>query len=342
MPPTLQTAPIQDRDDRAVGGLPIDDAAFGDVGEATADPVDDADDDTDIEPQETISERYDNGRVKIERGVAQDDRENYVNHGPWRMWDEEGNLIAEGTYRYGQREGKWLRWYQPNEAELFAAAPFNLFTGPYRSEATFRNGELEGLWIIVDQADLKVCEWNFVGGRRHGESVWYYHTGRKMRVINYRAGELHGELLEWDINGNPVTRVQYEDGRRHQKMQQTYADGQKKVEGTVLQARLIMKTPDAWWEAKMATYVAKGKDEKHGEWTAWYPNGQRRFSGQYQYDKPSGQFTWWHSNGQKSLSAFYENGVKQDQWTWWHPNGQKAIQGQYRDDSPTSRLGVVA
>ena len=240
-------------------------------------------------PQETIRERYDNGRVKVERGVAQDDRENYVNHGPWRMWDEDGNLIAEGVYRYGKRDGKWVRWYKTGDVELFSTPPFSLFTGPYRSQATFRDGELNGPWVITDQADVKICEWSFLGGRRHGESVWYYHTGRKMRVINYRAGELHGELLEWDINGNPVTRVQYEDGRRHEKTQQTYPDGQKKVEGMVLQARLMMKEPDDWWEAKMATYVAKGKDEKHGEWTAWYPNGQQRFAGEYQYDKPAGR-----------------------------------------------------
>jgi antitoxin component YwqK of YwqJK toxin-antitoxin module len=339
LPPSPATPSVEARPEHRAGSLPMDDSAFaaGDDELLEEDAAGEAAADGEILPQETIRERYDNGRVKIERGVAQDDLENYVNHGPWRMWDEAGNLIAEGVYHYGRREGKWTRWYQPDEADLFATPPFNLFSGPYVSQATFRDGELNGPWVIKDHGDLKICEWNFVAGRRHGESVWYYHTGRKLRVINYRAGELHGELLEWDLNGNPVTRVQYENGRRHEKTLQTYPDGQKKVEGMVLQARLLIKEPDDWWEAKMATYVAKGKDQKHGSWTAWYPNGQQRFAGEYQYDKPSGTFTWWHQNGQKSLLAHYENGLKQGQWTWWHPNGQKSIQGQYRDDSPLDR-----
>jgi antitoxin component YwqK of YwqJK toxin-antitoxin module len=316
---------------------PANDAVLADEGTDVQEFVDDEHEAGELIPQEMIRERYENGRVKIERGVAQDEHDNYVNHGPWRLWDEQGNLLAEGSYRNGKRDGLWKRWYQAAESELFSLPPFNLFTGPFLSQATFRNGQLNGLWVITDQAELKVCQWNFVDGRRDGESNWYYHTGRQMRVIHYSAGEIHGELLEWDINGQPVTRVQYERGRRLEKTEQTFPDGQKKIEGMVLQARLVMKEPDDWAAAKLATYVADGKDQKHGPWKAWYPNGQLRFSGEYQWDRPSGEFTWWHANGQKSLQASYESGRKQGQWTWWHPNGQKSIQGQYHDDLPVDR-----
>ena len=39
---------------------------------------------------ETITEKYPNRKVKIERQVVQDDERNYVNHGPWKMWDPNG------------------------------------------------------------------------------------------------------------------------------------------------------------------------------------------------------------------------------------------------------------
>ncbi len=293
--------------------------------------------DAEILPQETIRERYGDGQIKIERGVAQDDNENYVNHGPWRMWDEAGNLIAEGTYRFGKRHGKWLRWYQATDAELFSLPPFNLFTAPFLSTAVFREGELDGHWVISDSAELKIVDWEFAATRREGESIWYYHTGRKMRVIHYRDGQIHGDLLEWDVNGEQVTRVAYEQGRRLEKTVETYEDGQKKVEGTVLQARLVMKEPDDWWEAKLATYARQGKDQKHGAWTAWYPNGQMKFTGEYRLDRPAGDFTWWFVNGQKSLEAHYEDGKKTGEWNWWHENGQKSIQGSYQSDSPVGR-----
>jgi len=143
--------------------------------------------------------------------------------------------------------------------------------------------------------------------------------------------------LEWDVNNKQVTRVEYQDGRRLERTTEAYTDGQKKVEGMVLQARLVMKQPDDWWAAKLATYARQGKDQKHGEWTAWYANGQMKFSGEYQFDKPHGEFNWWHENGQRSLQATYQNGRKAGAWTWWHPNGQKAIQGAYLADSPNER-----
>ncbi len=297
----------------------------------------DAEEDAEIIPQEVVQERYENGRIRIERGVAQDERENYVNHGPWKMYDPEGAVVAEGSYEFGLRKGAWMRTYRPNEADMFAVAPFNLFHGPFVSEATFRDGKLHGHWIIRDASNQKVCDWKFVDGRRDGESTWYYHTGRPMRVIHYRQGQIHGELLEWDLEGKPATRVEYQDGRRLDTMTETYPDGQKKVEGMVLHARLVMKDPDNWWDAKLATYTRQGKDQKHGEWTAWYPNKQMKFTGSYQYDKPSGKFAWWHENSQKSLEGAYTAGKKSGPWTWWHANGQKAIQGEYAENSPSGR-----
>ena len=51
---------------------------------------------------EVIKERYPSGEVKIEREVTQDAGGNYLNHGAWKMFDERGNLVAQGEYRLRQ------------------------------------------------------------------------------------------------------------------------------------------------------------------------------------------------------------------------------------------------
>lgn len=303
--------------------------------EAAEEPVDTGA--AEIEPEETIQERYPDGKVKVERGVRQDRLQNYLNHGPWRMWDQQGRLVVEGLYRDGQAEGQWTRWYAADGAEMFSQSPFNLYQAPFASRATFRTGKLKGHWIITDQNERKICDWNFVDGRRDGKSSWWYPNGNPMREINYVAGQVHGELLEWDEGGKLVTRVEYEDGRRLDQAVQKYKDGQKQYEGAVLHARLIMKQPDDWWSATLATYVQEGKDQKHGDWTAWYPNGKKKFSGQYERDLAEGQFTWWHSNGQLALEGSYRDGRKHGEWTWWHESGQRSIQGQYRNDVAADR-----
>ncbi len=150
---------------------------------------------------EMVQERYPNRNIKVERQVVQDHEENYVNHGSWKMYDPEGNLIATGQYSQNQRVGAWSRWYRPDEAKLFSKAPFDQFEPPFLSQTTFQADLMEGAWTILDSKKLKICEWNFVSGRRHGKSTWWYANGQRMRELNYEDGELNGEMLEWQPDG---------------------------------------------------------------------------------------------------------------------------------------------
>ena len=293
--------------------------------------------DVEGEETETIRERYANGEIKVQREVAQDEDENFVNHGSFKMWDPAGNLIVDGQYRYGERHGTWRRWYRGDETKLLKTEPFVQFAAPFVSQATFSDGQLQGNWIIYDSKHRKITTWTFAGGRRDGKSTWWYASGHKMRELSYRDGEIHGELLEWDQRGQLVTRDGYEEGRRLVKQIEKHGSGQKKLEGAILQPRLVLEKPDDWWNCQLAKYSREGNPEKHGKWYAWYPNGQKRIEGEYKNDRPAGKFTWWHENGQKSLVANYEEGRKTGRWTWWHDTGQKSIQGEYMGNNPVSQ-----
>lgn len=286
---------------------------------------------------EVVRERYPNRRVKVERQVTQDEHDNYVNHGTWKMWDPQGNLIVEGEYRFGQRHGTWSRWYRPNETKLLSTPPFDQFHGPFISQASFVDGKLDGRWIIYDTKQRKICDWEFANGRRHGTSAWWYSNGKKMRQIAYVDGEINGLLQEWNRSGEVVTEDKYDHGRRLAMKTETFKNGQKQSEGLVLHARLVVKDVDNWENCTIATYTQEGEDEKHGSWITWFVNGQRKVHGEYRHNKPVNAFVWWHDNGQKSLQAFYEHGKQHGTWTWWHENGQKSIQGNYGHGAPTGR-----
>ena len=289
---------------------------------------------------ELITERYPNGEPKIRRQVTQDKDENFINHGSWEMLDEEGNVVIRGSYQFGKRDGEWTRIVSKSDAKFLSSAPYNQYNTQYlKSSATFSVGKLDGQWTIQDDRDRTISQWQFANGRRDGKSVWYYPTGDPMRVINYHAGELNGELLEYDDQRNLVTEVEYLNGRRLEKTTKYFSEDseQKQIEGMTLRARLTLKKPDDWWKLQLASYTREGKDEKHGKWTAWYPNGEKRMEGEFQYDQPSGSFTWWHKNGQKSLEAMYSAGKKEGLWTWWHENGLRSIRGSYLNGSPANR-----
>ncbi len=283
---------------------------------------------------EVVRERYDNRKIKTEREVVQDKDQNYINHGKYKTYDPAGKVIVEGRYKHGEMDGVWTRLYYTRETELLNKAPFNQGQLPLVSQANFVDGKLHGKWVIFDSHKRRLCEWEFTEGKRDGVSTWWYAGGMKMREITYSDGTIDGELNEWDRTGKQVTNDQYVEGSRLATKTESFANRTKRAEGSVLYPKLVLESPDNWIECSLATYSQDGQPVKHGVWTSWYANGQKKLEGQYDQDVPTGKFTWWHENGQKSLQAHYRDGKKHGAWVWWHDNGLKSIQGEYANDTP--------
>ena len=278
---------------------------------------------------ELIQERYENRRVKIERQVTQDESHNYINHGSWKMWDREGRMLVEGSYDHDQRVGLWVRFYYDREAAVLQSEPFSTARPPFISQAMFTNDKLDGVWLIFDGNKTKLCQIEFANGQRNGLMTWWYPSGRKMREAMFVDGVISGELMEWTSDGQVAKRETYIDGRQLTNKTELYPDQSKRSEGSYLHAKMSTVSADDWWNLEFARFNLVGSMVKHGTWITWYQNGQRKYQGQYEQDKPTGQFTWWHPNGQKSLEARYIDGKEQGTWTWWHENGQKSVEGSY-------------
>ncbi|MBW3598902.1 MAG: hypothetical protein KY475_16720, partial [Planctomycetes bacterium] len=132
---------------------------------------------------EVIKERYPNGAVQIERHVIQNERGDYVNHGPFTYFLPDGKRWGGGEFLHGKRHGLWKRWYYRGEAPLFQEEIYAGFAEPFLSEAHFVNGQIDGPWTIHDANKQKVSEWSFHAGVPHGVWTWYYPSGQKLREV---------------------------------------------------------------------------------------------------------------------------------------------------------------
>lgn len=289
------------------------------------------------DPQrEVIRERYPNREVKIEREVTQDAEGNYINHGNWKMLTPSGELVAEGRYHYGERQGLWSLRAERDDAPLFASAPYDQFDGPFVSQATFEAGRLSGQWTIYDSRQRKISQWNFVDGQRDGKSIWNFPDGRPMRELDFRRGLLEGDGITWNPDGKVTGHEQHRDGRKIVTKTEYFPDGgQKRSEGTYLQGKLTLESPDDWWKSQTARFKVEGDDQRDGTWTSWYSNGQMQVQGVYKEGQQWGKFTWWYASGQKQAEGQFVGGKPQGLFTWWHPNGQKQRQGRYAAGVPT-------
>ncbi len=280
---------------------------------------------------ETIIQRYPDGKPQISRQVMQDESGNYRNHGPWKLFNREGQVLAEGEFDQGRMHGNWQRWHPPNSTGLFAEAPFNQSEGPFLSTATFIDGELDGSWAISNRLQRKVFEMSYREGKRHGRAIWYYENGLPLREIDFQNGLLHGALIEYDRQNQESRRAVYDEGQELITRTSWYYKDQKRAENNFLGPQLRYVGKDDWWNAEPAILETVGEELQHGQTQEWWPNGQIRLRGQYRQGKRVGLFVWWHQNGQKQIQGLFVKGLKTGRWTWWHPNGIKAIEGNYQE-----------
>ena len=290
----------------------------------------------DLANREIIRQRYPDGNVQIARHVMQDAQGNWVNDGQWKLFDQQGAMIASGNYRNGTMNGKWSRLHTAGSGGIFSNAPFIEFDGPYASHAFFESGQLSGPWIIQDRKGQKILEIPYKNGRRNGVAVWYLPQGKIYRRMQFADGVPVGNLIEYDKQGKIRRRETYKDGMKIVNNVTYYRpSGQKRQESIVQRGRLELQGEDDWWEAKPAPMVVTGEDVQDGPIRSWFENGQTKMMGQLVQGTRVGKFTWWHRNGTKQLIGQYDkSGNKVGQWRWWHENGIKSIDGNYAYGNP--------
>jgi antitoxin component YwqK of YwqJK toxin-antitoxin module len=282
---------------------------------------------------ELVTERYPDGSVKIERQVTKDAAGNYVNHGTYTAYAPDGTVQKTGVFQNGKLQGKWTQSFAKDEGHLFAADHDTEFQGPFVSEATFVDGQLDGTWTIKDRNGQNIVEWNFDHGARNGKWSWWYPNGDKRLEATYKNGNLDGEVSEWNQGGQLASKTTYVDGKLLDKVVGWYALGQKHFEGFYLRVAHMPEATYDWWKGSIATAAAAptGEDQKHGTWTEWYRSGNKKTEAQYDHNVAVGKFTWWYENGQKQAEVEYQMGVYNGTFTTWHANGLKESQAEYRN-----------
>ena len=284
--------------------------------------------------REIILQRYPDGNVHIARHVKQDMEGNWVNDGQWKLFDQQGAMIASGNYRNGAMEGKWSRLHTAGSGGIFSNPPFIEFDGPYASHARFEAGKLSSVWEIRDRSGQKIFEMPYKNGKRNGVAVWYLPQGKIYRRMEFEDDVPVGNLVEYDRQGKVARKETYKNGMKIVNNVSYYRpSGQKRQESIVRKGRLELQGDDDWWEAKPAPMVVTGQDVQHGPIRTWYDNGQTKMVGNLVEGVRVGQFIWWHRNGTKQLIGQYDrSGEKVGRWRWWHANGIKSIDGSYTEN----------
>lgn len=292
----------------------------------------------DPKASEVLSQRYPDGKLQIERRVVRDQFGNYLNDGKWKMYHTDGQLMGLGRFDNGQMIGVWQRVHFSRDSAWFQTADFQGFEFPLVSTADFKDGQMDGLWVIKDSQQRKIFQLAYRDGRRQGTGSWWHSNGQLKRQLQCRDDLLHGQWQEWDENGKLVRENWFREGRRISKNTSYFRENRPEVEQSYLEPKLELVEADDWWNARLGSYEPTGEVVQEGPVRAWYDNGQRHMAGFFEDGMKEGEFAWWHPNGTRKLLGHYDQGQRTGRWTWWHDNGIKAAEVDFEKDLPVSTL----
>lgn len=86
-------------------------------------------------------------------------------------------------------------------------------SGKIRTEATVRNGLLDGPATMFYESGAKQSEAQYRAGMLDGATVSFYENGVRKAMASYKQGVLHGRSVSWDMDGTIIGEVDFVDGR---------------------------------------------------------------------------------------------------------------------------------
>lgn len=86
-------------------------------------------------------------------------------------------------------------------------------SGKLRTEATVRNGLLDGPSVMYFESGNKMSTANYRAGLLEGPSVAYYESGAVKSTAEYLSGILHGKSTSMKEDGTLINEVTFHGGK---------------------------------------------------------------------------------------------------------------------------------
>ncbi|MBX3432329.1 MAG: toxin-antitoxin system YwqK family antitoxin [Pirellulales bacterium] len=194
-----------------------------------------------------IPEKYEDGKVRVEREVIRMSDDTVVNDGLFTEYYHDGQKFAEGTFKQGIHNGTWTFWH-PN--------------GQICKVVTFVDGLPDGEWDVFDEKGNLAARKGYAKGLRAGTWTTYYDDGKTPKIVqSWKDNKLTGERRTFHPNGKVNQESHFVDG--------------------LLDGMVVEHDPSGRKTAE-ANFKA-GKRE--GKFTQWAPDGTATVVN-YRDDKP--------------------------------------------------------
>ncbi|MBK8805114.1 MAG: hypothetical protein IPO21_00120 [Bacteroidales bacterium] len=109
-------------------------------------------------------------------------------------YDENGNVIAEGSYVEDFKDGSW-----------------NIVVGDNTEKGIYKMGEKHGQWKHFYPTGEQRFVGNFTLGKENGKHKYFYSNGSEQLVSNYKSGKRVGKWIFYKETGEPYLMIFYKN-----------------------------------------------------------------------------------------------------------------------------------
>lgn len=211
------------------GGTPDDKAnvhAPGSTGDPSANLID-----TGPPPKfvgfEMLTTQFPDKTPQTRRRVKRFSDNTTKNDGPFTEWSATGQVVQDGQYVDGVRDGDWKLYYEngkPCKTEHYLHGKLDGSWTTWREDGTrerdvsFKAGERDGLWVTYDATGKKkLTAESYKADRRDGIWQTWFPSGQLQMEEHFRAGQLDGVQTAWYENGKKRSEQNFSNGERNGK-----------------------------------------------------------------------------------------------------------------------------
>ena len=271
--------------------------------------------------------------------------------GPWRFFDDEGNLVSEQTLDEGN--GNWISYHEDGSVEEKGAylncMKQGLWTRLHPSGNTLSEGKYDqdknhGLWTYWWDGDQKFAEGYYNQGKENGKWTYWHKNGEVWHLGEYNNGRRTGKWSTWDENNVLMKEGEYLNGWRSgtwffygrllesnfKKSQGSYDEGDKPLEIRWYENMGLIMSEDGWsygggWAGRHIVFRDHNSHiaNQLGQWMMRDTH--------FIFSKEDKTFKSYNLENWDWDIDLKRDGISSGTWSTWHSNGQKAVEGSFEN-----------
>jgi antitoxin component YwqK of YwqJK toxin-antitoxin module len=268
-------------------------------------------------------EWFPNAKQKIEANVVEGVADihdlaqaTWIFHGLCKVWDDQGNLLAEFDYQKGL---------------LHKTARYFFANGKLQKMIPYEQGKIDGAVQAFDIEGNVIEETIYIKGEKSGKATSYWSPGKPLSTELFDRGQLI-DASYFDRQGNCIAKVKQGQGK-----QATFKEGNLNALFTISDGLVEGEVQFFLPNAALHTSYTLKDGKKNGEEWEFYPSEKGKDPTpklflHWSDDKIQGQVKTWYPNGQMQSQREVNGNKKQGTSFAWYKSGDLMLFEEYEND----------